>query len=64
MTWHAFQRRAEVVTSWPCENSLEFWKAESDHPTTMSQPHTNCEGEDLFGDETGLEVKYKTLTWW
>ncbi|RAH60782.1 hypothetical protein BO85DRAFT_517034 [Aspergillus piperis CBS 112811] len=30
----------------------------------MSQPHSNCEGEDLVGDETGLEVKYKTLTWW
>ncbi|PYH29540.1 uncharacterized protein BO87DRAFT_447682 [Aspergillus neoniger CBS 115656] len=64
MTWHVIQRRAGVVTSWPCENSLEFWKAESDRPTTMSQPHTNCEGEDLFGDETGLEVKYKTLSWW
>ncbi|PWY67488.1 hypothetical protein BO83DRAFT_401180 [Aspergillus eucalypticola CBS 122712] len=22
----------------------------------MSQPHSNCEGEDLFGDETGLEI--------
>ncbi|GKZ27765.1 hypothetical protein AbraIFM66951_006257 [Aspergillus brasiliensis] len=64
MAWYTSQRRIEVETSRPCDNSMEFSKTESVSGPTVSQPQIGCEGEDLFGDETGVEVKYKTLTWW
>ncbi|GKZ38301.1 hypothetical protein AbraIFM66950_010402 [Aspergillus brasiliensis] len=64
MAWYTSQRRIEVETSRLCDNSMEFSKTESVSGPTVSQPQTGCEGEDLFGDETGMEVKYKTLTWW
>ena len=46
-SWHGTQWRIGFATSWPCENSMESPKAESDRVATVSQPQTNREGEYL-----------------